>query len=214
MRRFFAFMLAFLLIFGFINFGASELIAESEYESSGVIGYGPIGGQLMKPGCIGIDENNKIYVVDRSTGNGSVYLSTGGFFKSFKLPSSVLATEIKTSISVRMGNVCYVSNDYVTVASTNGDIINRIGAGLNSHISNPFSAFLLNDLSILVADRTEGMVLYDSHGEYVKRPINIGVDVPNIAAVDVSRDGNIAILSIVEPEIDNPENIKNRMKLK
>jgi Copper amine oxidase N-terminal domain/NHL repeat len=177
---------------------AKNLVADSQYESSDVIGYGPIGGELLSPGCIGVDENGKIYIIDRASGGGFVYLSSGIFFKSFKLPSSVSPADTKTHISVRMGNICYTSNDHVTVASTSGDPINRIGKGITSKIKNPIATFLLNDLSILVADITEGLVLYNSKGEFERRPVTIGPggDVPNIVAVDVSTDGKIAILSI------------------
>lgn len=201
MKRFFsiAVVIAVFAMSCFAYIGA-DLCADDTYESSSVIGYGPTGGELIAPGCIGADGSGKVYVLDRATGLGSVYLESGIFLKSFTLPSSVHAGSVKKRISAKMGNVCYTTNDHVTVAATNGDIITRLGTDITSKLSTPTSACLMDDLSLIVNDISKGLVLFDSSGVFVRRPVTVGADgdLENIVDFDISGDGRVATLTIVD----------------
>ncbi len=206
MKRLSIVMIVVLLILSLCADTGQVICSEDEYESTGVIGFGPTGGELIEPGCIGSDGTGKIYVLDRATGQGSIYLESGIYLKPFVIPSSVNASDVKKKISGSMGNICYTTNDYVTVATTDGEIIIRLGTDVSSKLSIPTSACLMNDLTLLVNDISKGLVLFDSNGEFVRRPIIVGAngDLENIVDFDLSDDGQLATLTI----IDNATGIK------
>ncbi|HOO96437.1 MAG TPA: stalk domain-containing protein [Caldisericia bacterium] len=188
--------------------------SELQYEVVKAIGYGPIGGQLTAPKSIGID-GDKIYIIDATSKNGSIFLSDGKFFKSFSIPGTLKVDELKASISPKMGNICYTTQDQVVVATTKGEIMESFDAKSTGKLTNPLAGFILNDLSYMVADPTNGIVLFDSNGVFVNRPIIPGDDgdVSNIFGVDVSQSGELAILSIVRPDSGNPQDIQNKITI-
>jgi len=176
-------------------FGAGE-----QYTSIKAIGYGPLEGELINPSAIGLDEVGKIHVLDRSSGIGSIYFQNGNYYKSFTLPEGFEAAKVSPTLSIVYGNICYIYENQIVVSTRDGLIVNRLFSGFASPLKKPLQSIVTNDMSIIVADESSGLIKFDQNGKLVGTLVKIGENEPikKINAFDIAPDGKVAILSIID----------------
>lgn len=172
-----------------------------QYSAYSSIGFGPLEGELTSPRAIGADENGRIFVIDAASRKGLVFQSSGAYFKSVAVPEEVDMDKLCPNISVYLGMVAYADGRLVHLASSTGEVSTVFGVG-SRFITEPVSVRLLDDLSLLVLDKTNGLLLFDRQGNFSRQVILPGrlPSLPNILSFDVSPTKDIAALSMVLEE--------------
>lgn len=175
--------------------------ADQQYSAYSSIGFGPLEGELTSPKAMGTDENGRIYVIDAASRKGLVFQSSGTYFKSIAIPEDLDVNKLCPNISVYMGMVAYAHGKQVHLASSTGEVSTVFGVG-SKFINDPLSVRLLEDLSLLVLDKLNGLLLFDKKGNFIKQIITPGQlpSLPNVFSFDISPKKELVALSITMEE--------------
>lgn len=185
-----------------------------QYSAYSSIGFGPLEGELTSPRAIGADENGRVFVIDAASRKGLVFQSNGSYFKSIAVPEDVDMDKLCPNISVYMGMVAYANGKLVHLASSTGEVSTVFGIG-TKFITEVISVRLMDDLSLLVLDKVNGLLLFDKQGNFVKQIVQQGKlpSLPNLISFDLSPKKEIVALSMTleEPkgEEGSPEPNRN-----
>lgn len=182
------------------------MAADQQYSVYSSIGFGPLEGELTSPKAMGTDENGRIYVIDAASRKGLVFQSNGTYFKSIAIPESVQVEKLCPNISVYMGMVAYPDGNVVHLASSTGEVSTVFGLGTKL-ISESLKVKLLEDYSLLVLDRTNGILKFDKDGNFMGQVVVPGklASVPNILSFDISSKNECVVLSMSLEEPKNEE---------
>ncbi|NTU61256.1 MAG: hypothetical protein HGA95_02865, partial [Caldiserica bacterium] len=180
--------------------------ADQQYSAYSSIGFGPLDGELTSPKAIGTDENGRIYVIDAASRKGLVFQSSGTYFKSIAIPETVEIEKLCPNISVYMGMVAYPDGKVVHLASSTGEVSTVFGIGTKV-ITETLKVKLLDDYSLLVLDKTNGILKFDKDGNYVGQVVTPGKfpSIPNILSFDISPKNECVVLSMTMEEPKNEE---------
>lgn len=180
------------------------MAADQQYSVYSSIGFGPLEGELTSPKAMGTDENGRIYVIDAASRKGLVFQSNGTYFKSIAIPESVQVENLCQNISVYMGMVAYPDGKVVHLASSSGDVATVFGIGTKL-ITESLKVKLLDDYSLLVLDKSNGILKFDKDGNFVGQVVVPGnfPSIPNILSFDISPKNECAVLSMT---LEKPKN--------